>query len=68
MKGKTITYHWYPDKHKPGRKRGFPKTACGRDGSDVGGLITGFFVENLGNDNHCGTCVRIYKRRNSAKK
>ncbi len=53
--------HWYPDKDKPGRKKGFPKTACGLDGSDVGGLITRFFRMD-DRKNNCKTCVKIFKK------
>jgi len=64
MRQKT-KYHWYPDNSKPGRKRGFPKTACGRDGSDVGGLITPFFGMDINDINQCKICARKYKKENS---
>ena len=56
-------YHWYPDNGKSGRKQGFPKTACGRDGSDVGGLITEFFGMDINNIDRCKICVRKYKKK-----
>lgn len=55
-------YHWWSDKSKPGRKRGFPKTACGRDGSDVGGLITPFFRMGKDRSDNCIICKRKYQR------
>lgn len=65
---KQKTYHWYPDNSKPGRKRSYPKTACGRDGSDVGGLITKFFEININDPKNCRVCVCKYKReKNNVK-
>ena len=53
--------HWWPENGPPGRKKGYPKTACGRDGSDVGGLITAFFRMNKDRLDNCKTCEHIYQ-------
>lgn len=65
-KKRTKKYHWYPDKSKPGRERGYPKTACGRDGSDVGGLITCFFRIGMEDGNSCKICVKKFKENPDA--
>lgn len=65
---RTKKHHWYPDNGKPGRKRGYPKTACGRDGSDVGGLVTFFFRMDINDIENCKVCVHKYKKGNKNAK
>ena len=57
-------YHWYPD-DKPDDDN---TTACGRDGSKVGGLITSFFRIRIDRRDHgnCKTCFEAFKRRHNA--
>ena len=66
LKKRTGKYHWYPNKSKPGRKRSYPKTACGRDGNDVGGFITFFFRECVNDSSSCKICVKKFKENPDA--
>ena len=57
---KKKVYHWYPDREEGEEDVSYPKTACGRDGAKVGGLITSFF--RISTDNNCRHCQRAYER------
>ena len=55
-------YHWYPKNSKE-TKKGYCKTACGRDGYAAGGLITGFF-KMIKIKNRCKTCNKAFLLEN----
>ncbi len=53
-------FHLYFDGAEETRD-GYGKTACGRDGSVVGGLIPPFFARGLRQHN-CKTCQKIFDK------
>lgn len=58
---KTNKCHLYLGE-SPVAKDGYGKTACGREGREVGGLIK-FFFKAIISKQRCKTCNKIYKRR-----
>ncbi len=59
MKSKGGKYHLYA----ADKGDGCGKTACGRDGKKVGGLISYFFAWGGFDKDSCKTCAKIYKKR-----
>ena len=60
MKSKGGKTHLYPNKRTETTQKGYCKTACGRDGYLVGGLISCFFKRTLPKD-QCKICNKTYK-------
>ena len=64
---KRKVYHWYPENSEK-TTGGYHKTACGRDGRKVGGLITPFFemdtdpYHRAKKENRCKICEKKFRR------
>jgi len=54
-------YHLYLDDSSATKKNPYGKTACGRDGRKIGGLIEYFFKYTKEKD-RCKTCNKIFGR------